>query len=205
MSVFKKIAKGLGLSGFNAASFGLSKPKPTLKKKKICLNIGHHQKSGDSGAVNTSMGVTEWIWNESFVNDLKDKINNFDVVVVSDRWHLLPNTVNKTKAKYCVSFHCNAFNGKVSGTETLYFTHSQKGKKIAADIQRAMVEVLDLPNRGIKPRDIRHRGGALLQNTAMPTILIEPFFIDNNYDLKRAQDRRSLLLEAIARTIDSWA
>jgi N-acetylmuramoyl-L-alanine amidase len=78
----------------------------------------------------------------------------------------LPDDINALNPDFIISLHCNAFNGKASGTEVLYYHKSEKGKKMAEILLNHLVEYLKLPNRGIKPgtaeeREIGNRGQPL--------------------------------------------
>lgn len=168
-------------------------------KLRVALNIGHYFKKPvwDSGAINRTHNITEWEYNRSLVFDhLEQKFlynTEVDIIPISAPWSTLPNAVNKTNADLCISFHCNAFNGNATGTETLYFKYSEKGKQIAQLFQTNIVATLGLPNRGIKDRTSADRGGALLQKTNMPCIILEPFFIDNNTDLAVGLEKKAEL------------
>ncbi|MDY7034072.1 MAG: N-acetylmuramoyl-L-alanine amidase, partial [Thermodesulfobacteriota bacterium] len=65
--------------------------------------------------------------------------------------------------------------------------------------------VLGLKNRGLKPKTAEDRGGYLLRNTIAACVIAEPFFIDNNEDLKTAIDKRDLLVKAYANGIEAIA
>ncbi len=68
-----------------------------------------------------------------------------------------------------------------------------------------LVEYLKLPNRGVKPRSAEDRGGYLLRYTHAPCVIAEPFFIDNDSDLARAQEDIDGLAAVYANTIDQIA
>ncbi len=97
---------------------------------------------------------------------------------------------------FIISLHCNAYNKQVSGTEVLYYHRSTKGKQAASILQAKLIEALSLPARGIKARTTEDRGGYLLKYTAAPCIISEPFFIDNDDDLKVATEKRDRLVSA---------
>ena len=65
--------------------------------------------------------------------------------------------------------------------------------------------MLDLPNRGAKPKTAEDRGGYLLMNTDAPCVIAEPFFIDNNKDLKIAQENKGDLVAAYFSAISAIA
>lgn len=105
------------------------------------------------------------------------------------------------KSDCAIELHANAYNGTASGSEVLYWHTSAKGKKLATDLQEAIIKVLNLPNRGIKPLSGEDRGGGILKGTVAPTVISEPFFIDNPKDLKLAEDKMEQLGVAIANAI----
>ena len=104
-----------------------------------------------------------------------------------------------------MSLHCNAFNGQASGTEVLYYHRSQKGRAIGEVLLRHLVDHLGLPNRGLKPCTAEDRGGYLLCYTKAPCVIAEPFFIDNDQDLARAQEDLDGLALAYAKAIEEIA
>ena len=65
-----------------------------------------------------------------------------------------------------------------------------------------LVGHLRLPNRGIKPKTAEERGGYLLRYTNAPCVIAEPFFIDNDADLARAQEDLDGLAAAYAAAIE---
>ena len=67
-----------------------------------------------------------------------------------------------------------------------------------------LVEHLKLPDRGIKPKTSEDRGGYLLRYTNAPCVIAEPFFIDNDSDLARAQEDKDIdeLAVAYAKAIE---
>ena len=74
---------------------------------------------------------------------------------------------------------------------------------IAEILKNALVENLKLPDRVIKPKTSEDRGGYLLRYTKAPCVIAEPFFIDNDDDLARAQEDLEGLAEAYAGAINA--
>ena len=99
----------------------------------------------------------------------------------------------------------NAFNGRASGTEVLYYHRSEVGKTIAEILQGGLVDFLGLPDRGIKPKTSEDRGGYLLRYTNAPCVIAEPFFIDNDQDLAKAKENLDALAAVCASSIDEMA
>ena len=171
---------------------------------KIALVVGHSKNK--QGASNKNLNITEFQFNSSLAQGIRDvliqKDNNIHVdIVYRNTYSGLPKKINDLNPDYVVSLHCNAYNQSASGTETLYYCTSNKGLYMAQRLQKAILEVLKLPNRGVKPRTRKDRGGYLLQKTNAPCVILEPFFIDNDDDLKRAQKIKKELEKAIANTI----
>ncbi len=173
--------------------------------KKLCaLVIGHKKTS--PGAVNPRTGLSEFVFNDDLSRRIEEKVQNVEVQRVYRRtYEELPKDINALNPTFVVSLHCNAFNGKASGTEVLYYHRSQKGRTIAEVLLRHLVNHLGLPNRGLKPRTAEDRGGYLLRYTKAPCIIAEPFFIDNDQDLARAQEDLDGLALAYAKAIEEMA
>ena len=152
-------------------------------KHKIALIIGHSSTS--PGASNATTRMTEFDYNAHVALQVwRDYTGPNELILVFRRsLTLLPEDINKIDPTIAISMHCNAFNQTATGTETLYYHRSETGKKLAKVFQESFVDFLKLPDRGIKPIDSEARGGYLLKNTIAPTIICEPFFIDNNSDI----------------------
>uniref|UniRef100_A0A6H1ZIV1 Putative N-acetylmuramoyl-L-alanine amidase n=1 Tax=viral metagenome TaxID=1070528 RepID=A0A6H1ZIV1_9ZZZZ len=174
-----------------------------LEKKKIrkcALIIGHKESS--QGAVSPS-GITEFAYNQELAKLIKKYVERAEVVIVYRRtYEQLPDDVNQIKPDFAISLHCNAFNKKASGSETLFYNGSSKGKALAQKLQTAIVKVLGLPDRGIKAKTSEDRGGYLLRYVKAPVVLIEPFFIDNPNDFAVGVDKKNVLAGVIAKVID---
>lgn len=174
--------------------------------KKCALVIGH--KRDNVGASNGATGLSEFVFNEALASEVKSVLeaSNVDIEIVYRRtYDSLPSDINKLKPDFIISLHCNACNRKVTGTEVLYYHQSSKGKLIAEILLGHLVGALGLEDRGIKPRTSEERGGHLLQKTIAPCIIAEPFFIDNDGDLKVVMDNRANLIEAYAEAIKAIA
>lgn len=172
--------------------------------KTCALVIGH--KKSSPGAMNMATGLTEFHYNERLAMEIEDAVEGVDVQRVYRRtYDSLPNDINELAPDFIVSLHCNAFNEKASGTEVLYYHRSQKGKAMADILHANLVNALSLNDRGTKPKGAEDRGGYLLKSTQAPCIIAEPFFIDNNEDLKAAIDNREALIAAYASAIKTIA
>ena len=173
--------------------------------KKLCaLVIGHKKKS--SGARNIGANLTEFDFNEELARRIEVSTVETEIQRVYRRtYKTLPDDINELEPDFIVSLHCNAFDRKVSGTEVLYYYKSKKGKRLARILLRHLVNHLQLPNRGIKPKTTEDRGGYLLRYTKAPCVIGEPFFIDIDDDLARAQENLDGLSAAYANAIDEFS
>jgi N-acetylmuramoyl-L-alanine amidase len=173
-----------------------------LNNKKLCaLVIGH--KKGSPGAGNTKSNLWEFDFNEDLALRIEKIVDNTQMLRVYRRTYKeFPDDINALEPDFIVSLHCNAFNQKTSGTEVLYHHKSEKGKKMAEVLQNHLVDFLKLPNRGVKPKTAEDRGGYLLCYTKAPCVIAEPFFIDNDNDLAKAQENLEGLAEIYAKAID---
>lgn len=165
----------------------------------------------DEGACSADGSVREWSWNRPMADVIVEALRakgRTAVLVLRDEgvggYAFLPRKVNATKARCAIELHLNAFNRIASGTEALYWKGSVKGTLLATALQKAMVGVLSLPDRGTKGIDSDDRGGNLLRQTTMPTVIVEPFFIDNPSDLARGTPLRTILGLALAQAVDQY-
>ena len=100
---------------------------------------------------------------------------------------------NKWGADLFVSIHCNAFDKKARGTETLIYSKNSSAYRVSQKIQKAIVSSLDTLDRGIKERpDL-----VVLKNTNAPAILVETAFIDNIDDSLLLRYNQKEFAEAI--------
>jgi len=162
---------------------------------KVCVSVGHSPSA--QGACNLRDGISEYQYNSMLVVLVREELEKLgiDVVVVSrTTLNELPNLVNQTKADIAVELHCNAFDENTSGSEVLHFTTSSEGALLATFINEEVCDVLGLRNRGIKPSDRE----LLLKKTTMPCVIVEPFFIDKDSDLRIGIKKMWSLAKAIA-------
>jgi len=153
----------------------------------IAIVIGHSRTK--QGAVNKRSGLTEFAYNEPLALEIGEalaKIGHTVNIIYRHAYNQLPHDINTTNPDIVVSLHCNAYNEKATGSEVLYWNTSLRGKQAAQIFLDAICESLKLSCRGIKPKNLKSRGGFVLRNTDAPCIILEPFFIDNDLDLQRA-------------------
>ena len=95
---------------------------------------------------------------------------------------------------------CNAFNCQAHGTETLSYTNSGNGYKLAGHIQTQIIDSLGTLDRGVKSRP----GLLVLKHTNMPAALVELAFIDNDSDAELLANRQDDFARAVARGITDY-
>lgn len=166
---------------------------------RCALVIGHKWQS--TGAFNQHLGISEFQYNHLLARSIERMmvmrgIQINIIIVYRDHYRDLPGKINSANPDFIISMHCNAYNQRVSGTEVLYLRGSEKGKSLAKCLHQKLVRALQLPDRGIKPKDTEARGGYLLRYTHAPCVIAEPFFIDNVYDLQTAIDNESAIIDA---------
>jgi len=172
--------------------------------KKCALIIGH--KKNSPGASNKTSGIDEFTYNEALALEIEAQIEDVEIQRIYRRtYESLPEDINLYNPDFIISLHCNAFNTEVSGTETLYYHKSSKGKKIAEVLNAKIATALTLKDRGIKEKSVEDRGGYLLKYTNAPCVIAEPFFIDNDDDFATANINRKALVAAYVDSIKELA
>lgn len=172
--------------------------------KRVGLIVGHSHK--EQGCYNQTFDKTEYDFNSELVPMVATELHKLGIqptVFYRDDLSTLPTEVNQADVDVVVSFHCNAFNKIASGTETLYYHSSKKGKQLAKHINQAVVDCLGLRDRGIKPVETEN-GSFILRKTNAPACLIETFFLDNDVDFVVADGEKPALAKAIAEGIQSF-
>ncbi len=182
---------------------------PSGRGKPLCALVIGHRKSA-KGAVSIDKSVTEFDFNKELATEIRKRVKKARVSVVyrdntPNGLSKLPAKINALGPNLILSLHCNAFNNTASGSETLYFHSSERGKKLASIVQKQLLGALELKDRKIRPKKDGDRGAGVLKFTRAPCVICEPFFIDNDNDLEVALRRRKRLAAAYARAIDKAA
>lgn len=154
----------------------------------IVVDPGHNYNGVDTGAVGNGLreqDITFYIAEKlkpilerngfSVImtrNSLKENVSNESVSASLAR---RSEIANRNGADLFVSIHCNAGGG--TGVETYYCTDSSDGKVFASFIQKNVVDMIGLRDRGVK--NARY---AVLRNTDMTALLLETGFIDTASD-----------------------
>ncbi|MDQ3751866.1 MAG: N-acetylmuramoyl-L-alanine amidase [Actinomycetota bacterium] len=101
-----------------------------------------------------------------------------------------------------LSLHLNTYEEPTAeGSSTYYFTASHSARRLAEEIQGELV--------GLGLNDCRSHGRsyAVLKETRMPAVLVEPVFITNPDEAKKLQDREFLktVAQAIVAGVESYS
>ena len=150
--------------------------------KTIVIDPGHG--GSDPGAIGFS-GLKEKVVNISVAQQLVALLNQAGANVIMIRsgdqsvsHQQRMELANSSKADLFVSIHANAFsNPESNGTESHYCAengYSSASRFLAHQLQRELVSVLNLRNRGVKSSNFY-----VLKNTEMPAALVELAFITN--------------------------
>lgn len=184
----------------------LDPPEPTppiVPDFRVAVVVGHEPTK--PGATNKATGLSEFKFNDWIADQMLDSpppgIELVKVHRHPGTYSQLPAKVNALNPDLVISLHCNGYDGEATGTEMLYAEGSTKGKRFAELLQAQVVSALQLRNRGVKPRKRRDRGGHILNGTKAPAVIVEPFFLDNDSDLQRANERLSELIAAYLKAI----
>lgn len=169
--------------------------------KKCALVIGHKRTS--PGNRNLRLSISEFGYNDELARRVATIPKLTTVQRVFRRtFDMLPMDVNRLNPDFVVSLHCNAFDRSASGTEVLYYHKSIVGRGIAEIMLAYIVDCLKLPDRGLRAIDAEDRCGYFLKYSQAPTIVVEPFFIDNDLDCQRALEMKDGLVHAYSRALD---
>lgn len=176
---------------------------------KIFINPGHCL-GVDNGAIN----VKHYVFEAAVARQIGEKVSKYlqeagcevELLQSNNLCGEDPDTPNITKtandwrADIFISLHCNAFNQQARGTECLVFTKGSYAEDLADAIQRQIVNALDMVDRGVKERpDL-----AVLKHTAMPAVLVEMAFIDNEEDCEKLINQQDEFAAAIARGVTDY-
>ena len=161
---------------------------------KILVNAGHG--GIDCGAVGN--GLKEAEVNKTISATLVGYLKSFGYDVdfyqqtksVNDVWRF----ENKSNYDLVISVHCNSFGSTSRGHEVLYYPTSAKGKKLAQHVQSALVNIVGLRDRGVKPRS----NLCVLKRTRSVAILVETAFISNPNEAKLLREKPDTFARAIA-------
>ena len=186
---------------------------------KLAVIVGHSQKQPGSRA-GRPIDKMEYDWNLDFAMDLyiEAKSQGLDCQVYK-RDGLSIQKVGELVSDWCkpdgvaIELHCNSFDGKITGTETLYDDVPATSKEFAELVHKKIVGVFGTyhrMDRGIKHRSTKDldasndRGAINLESVKVTSCLVEPVFWDNPREAKLLADKRGEYLRALVSAVANW-
>ena len=92
--------------------------------------------------------------------------------------------INKTMPQAAVSIHQNSY--QIRGAQVFYYSHSEEGKRMAEQMQKALLTVDETNTRQAKANDTYY----LLKRTEVPTIIVECGFLSNPEEAAKLTDTK---------------
>ena len=180
---------------------------------KIFIDPGHNHAGGDLGAMGNGLKEQDVTFQIAAAlkplliarghqvkmsrNALTDSVGETEGISIRERAKM----ANDWGAELFISIHCNAFDRKARGTETLVYSKKSAAYPVAERVQAAIVSRLGTADRGVKERpDV-----AVLRQTDAPALLVETAFIDNSDDATLLQNNQKQFAEAIFEGITGQA
>ena len=188
---------------------------PSLKGKIIILDPGHG--GSDSGAVgptgakekNVTLAVAKKVQSllqASGARVVMTRTDDRDVYMPNDsardELQARVDKGNGIPANIFLSIHCNSFSSPTAhGTETYYFAGSAMGRKLAEALDKRLIEVGGLVNRGVKTANFY-----VLKHSPIPASLVELAFISNPEEeaLLTAEDFQNRMAKAIVLGLEDY-
>lgn len=168
--------------------------------KKIYFCAGHGKHTAGKRSPSGKFEEREWFFNDEVARAFESRLKQYNGVSLTrtdDRTgerdvplSTRTGSANRAKADLYISFHHNAFQskwGNHTGAETYYYKGSEEGRKLATEVQKAIVKAYGLRDRGIKTANLH-----ITRETKMTAVLIEGGFMDSNIDIKKLRDKKVL-------------
>jgi N-acetylmuramoyl-L-alanine amidase len=166
---------------------------------KTLIIIGHNKDQQGASAPDHIM--TEYEYNCDLAKKIKQLFDNpVDCEIIKKDISNLTSYINKSEACCAVELHCNAFDGKTRGTETLYTSNHKLSSILAYMVYTELCTKLERKTkqcRGTKYLYKDDRGWYNLANLAMPAIIIEPAYIDNRYEFIMLLNKMDIIANSV--------
>lgn len=110
----------------------------------------------------------------------------------------------KRKCDFVISFHFNSFSSPNAAGAEVYYNNKPGSDQVAKDLLRAIVSVLNVPNRGCK--NAAGTRAAFIDSYHCKAVLIEPCFVSNPNEAKLLHDIHIVkaLAHALAKVVASF-
>lgn len=173
-------------------------------KNRLAFIIGHTKLA--KGAYSDFLKKHEYDFWKQFAetylvsrNDVEIKVYYRDIIGVSGAYQ----KAIEDNPSAIIELHFNSFNGSASGFEILCNPNKDTNPDLELDFSRILIKefsnVLKTKNRGVKHISSKGERGFfnLSQVVSIPSILIEPFFGDNEQDAMNAYYKQQQLADGI--------
>jgi N-acetylmuramoyl-L-alanine amidase len=112
-----------------------------------------------------------------------------------------------------VELHCNSFDGKTAGTETLYDEQPSTNKDFSTLMHQELIKIFGKQrraDRGIRIRSTKDidasndRGAINMESVTCTSCLLEPVFWDNEHEAKLLNLKRQEYVRAVVSVCSRW-
>ncbi len=193
-------------------------PTPTPIAGRIIIDAGHG--GSDDGAVHNGFKEKDFTLDLALMLKERLEAKDYDVFLTRDSDDLTGpydinnnNRINPTErvelinaipADLVISLHMNSYatDTSVNGLEILYGDNSELSKELADTLITPVIDACGTKNRGVKYRpDV-----LILQQSAVPIVLIETGFITNPTDVANLQTfvYKHQLIQGIVEGVESY-
>lgn len=198
------------LTGYRDSLPSDEAPMKKKDKKLLGIVIGHTKRSGGAWAT-APLSMNEYTYNTEIAKlmEIEAKKQGLEVRVFTrdvggirgaynrvHDWFFEPtmyqqvNRLDKDADVCVIELHFNAATPKARGTETLYDLDPADSYDFAKMVQREMVNVFRIPDRGVKRRVKGDRGYYNLEACKFPSCIVEPAFGSNPLDSQLLLERK---------------
>ena len=151
----------------------------TAKNKIIVLDSGHG--GDDPGKIGVNQAVVMTREKDEMLGD--PQAGNKKIHDMKARVEI----INKTMPQAAVSIHQNSYQDEqIRGAQVFYYSHSEEGKRMAEQMQKALLTVDETNTRQAKANDTYY----LLKRTEVPTIIVECGFLSNPEEAAKLTDTK---------------
>jgi len=158
---------------------------------KLAFIIGHNQLK--QGAISPDKQMTEYRYNLLLAKTVSInchllKIKNYIFEKNAKTNDEIAELINLLNPDCVVELHCNAFNSKILGSEVLYIDKNPENEILSHIMQYEICTIFERDgkhDRGYRKIKENDRGYNNIKNINAPCCIIEPFFIDNQFDYEK--------------------
>lgn len=187
---------------------------------RVAIILGHTKlQPGSRGSF--PINQMEYDWNDALALDLWRELKTigYDCMIFK-RDGLTIKKVGDMVSTWAqpngvaIELHCNSFDSKVIGTETLYDAQPQESKDFAEIVHRYVCRALERSgkrgDRGVKllsSKDLdksNDRGSVNVESVTVPSCLVEPAFWDSRTDSALLHRKRQEYIRALVGAVTEW-